>query len=63
MHTIYRFASSLLAALFWIAVFGAWGLVASLAAGNLGPLIAVEAFVIIFFAPVAFANRWADIGD
>lgn len=62
MHTLYRFAASLWAYLGVVFVFAFWGLLAVLAQAPEAAFVVVL-FAAVFFAPMAFANKWDEIGD
>lgn len=63
MHTIWRFIRSLFDATGIVLLFGAWGLIAALASNSPEIFWVAALFAAIFFAPVAFSNRWDDMGD
>lgn len=62
MHTLYRLAASLWAAIGVFLPFALWAVLPALAgapeAGYVALLVAA-----LFFAPAAFSNKWSEIGD
>lgn len=63
LHTIGRAVYAATDVFAVLLVFGLFGLMASLASNTWMPLLALELWAGVFFAPGVWMNRWEDYGD
>lgn len=62
LHTLYRFFASLWAAMGILFVFALWAVPVAMM-GEADAAIFVMLFVLVFFVPCGFFNKWEEIGD